>query len=44
MQLEHIVADYTVVALPGYTVVVPPSVAEVQTAIVLKNVAAVVLG
>ena len=31
VKLEHIVADYTVVAVPGYTVVVPPSAVEVQT-------------
>ena len=30
-QLEHIVADYTVVTVPGYIVVVPTSMDEVQT-------------
>ena len=34
-QLEHIVADYTVVAVPGYTVVVPPFAAEVQIAVAI---------
>ena len=34
-QLEHIVVDYTVVAVPDYTAVVPPFAAEVQTAAVL---------
>ena len=29
--LENIVADYTIVMVPGYTVVVPPSKGEVQT-------------
>ena len=30
-RLEHIVADYTIVMVPGYTVVVPPFVMKVQT-------------
>ena len=29
--IEHIVANYTIVMVPGYTVVVPPFVADVQT-------------
>ena len=33
--LENIVANYTIVAMPGYTVVVPPFAAEVQTAAVI---------
>ena len=33
-QLEHIVADYTIVMVPGYTTIVPSFVAEEETMVV----------
>ena len=34
-RLEHIVADYTIVTVPGYTVAAPPFAVEVQITAVI---------